>query len=56
MRTTIDYSDFEKDSIFLEGTSSMVLDRVNKVAYMGLSPRSNEQLAQNSGPKIVTLN
>ena len=44
--TTIDYSDFEKDSIFLEGTSSMVLDRVNKVAYMGLSPRSNEQLAK----------
>ena len=24
----------------------MVLDRANKVAYMGLSPRSNEELAQ----------
>ena len=45
-KTTIDYSDFEKDSVFLEGTSSMVLDRANKVAYMGLSPRSNEELAQ----------
>ena len=45
-KTTIDYSDFEKASFFLEGTSSMVLDRVNKVAYMGLSPRSNEELAQ----------
>jgi len=45
-RTTIDYSDFENDSVFLEGTSSMVLDRVNKVAYMGLSARSNEELAQ----------
>ena len=45
-RTTIDYSDFENDSVFLEGTSSMVLDRVNKVAYMGLSARSNEVLAQ----------
>ena len=44
--TTIDYSTFEKDSIFLEGTSSMVLDRVNKVSYMGLSPRSNQELAQ----------
>jgi hypothetical protein len=45
-RTTIDYSDFEKNSVFLEGTSSMVLDRVNKIAYMGLSARSNEELAQ----------
>ena len=45
-KTTIDYSNFEKDSVFLEGTSSMVLDRINKVAYMGLSPRSNEELAQ----------
>ena len=45
-KTTIDYSNFEKESIFLEGTSSMVLDRVNKVAYMGLSPRSNKVLAQ----------
>ena len=45
-KTTIDYSDFENDSVFLEGTSSMVLDRVNKVAYMGLSARSNEVLAQ----------
>ena len=44
-RTTIDFSNFEKDSIFLEGTSSMVLDRINKIAYMGVSARSNEELA-----------
>ena len=44
-QTTIDYSDFEKKSVFLEGTSSMVLDRVNKIAYMGLSARSDEELA-----------
>ena len=44
-RTTIDFSNFEKDSIFLEGTSSMVLDRINKIAYMGVSARSNKELA-----------
>ena len=44
-KTTIDFSSFEKKSVFLEGTSSMVLDRVNKVAYMGLSARSNKELA-----------
>ena len=58
-KTTIDYSDFEKDTVFLEGTSSMVLDRVNKIAYMGLSSRSNEELAQqwtkDYGFKLITF-
>ena len=58
-KTTIDYSDFEKDAVFLEGTSSMVLDRVNKIAYMGLSSRSNEELAQqwtkDCGFKLITF-
>ena len=44
-QTTTDLTEFEKQGIFLEGTSSMVLDRVNKVAYMGLSPRSDEKIA-----------
>ena len=44
-QTTTDLTEFEKQGIFLEGTSSMVLDRVNKVAYMGLSPRSNKKIA-----------
>ena len=42
---TTDLSEFEDQAIFLEGTSSMVLDRVNKIAYTGLSPRTNENLA-----------
>ena len=58
-KITIDYSDFEKDTVFLEGTSSMVLDRVNKIAYMGLSSRSNEELAQqwtkDCGFKLITF-
>jgi hypothetical protein len=37
-----DYSNFEQAGKFLEGTGSMVLDRANKIAYVALSPRSNE--------------
>ena len=44
-RTTVDYSSYEHQSCFLEGTSSLVLDRVNRRAYMGISARSNEDLA-----------
>ena len=43
---TSDYSDFENKNIFLESTSSMVFDRVNKVAYIGLSPRTDKELAR----------
>ena len=43
---TDDYSSYEEDNIFLESTSSMVLDRINKVAYIGLSPRTNSELAK----------
>ena len=40
-----DYSKYEEEDLFLEGTSSLVLDRVNRIAYMGISPRSNLELA-----------
>ncbi len=40
----MDYSDAEKDQIFLEGTGSIVLDRVNRKAYCALSPRADEEL------------
>ena len=38
------YSNFENDNLFLEGTGSLVLDRLNKIAYCSLSQRSNEEL------------
>ena len=41
---THNYSSFEDKDIFLEGTSSMVFDRVNKIVYAGLSPRTNQNL------------
>lgn len=43
---TDDYTSYEEDNIYLESTSSMVLDRINKVAYVGLSPRTNNELAK----------
>ena len=43
---TKDYSSFEDKNMFLEGTSSMVFDRVNKVIYSGLSPRTNKDLLE----------
>ena len=49
---TIDFSEFEGQAVFLEGTSSMVFDRVNKIAYTGLSPRTNENLAKMWGEKF----
>ena len=39
-----DFSPLEKEGIFLEGTGSLVLDRVHKVAYAALSPRTDEYL------------
>jgi len=40
----VDYTSAEKEGIFLEGTGSLVLDRVNRKAYCALSPRSDENL------------
>ncbi|MFP4847252.1 citrulline utilization hydrolase CtlX [Winogradskyella sp. PE311] len=40
----IDYSSAELEGIFLEGTGSIALDRVNRKAYCALSPRADEDL------------
>tara|TARA_B110000438_G_scaffold8754_2_gene8700 strand:- start:11207 stop:12130 length:924 start_codon:yes stop_codon:yes gene_type:complete len=41
---SIDYSSAEKKEYFLEGTGSMVLDRINKKSYCSISERTNEDL------------
>ena len=41
---TYDFTGYEKDNLFLEGTGSMVLDRDNKIAYACLSPRTHQQV------------
>lgn len=40
----VDYSSAEDEGLFLEGTGSLVLDRVNKKAYCALSERTDEDL------------
>jgi hypothetical protein len=40
----IDYSVFEEQGCCLEGTGSLVLDHVNKIAYVSLSNRSNPKV------------
>jgi hypothetical protein len=42
----IDYSVFEDEGCYLEGTGSLVLDYLNKIAYVSLSNRSNPKLIQ----------
>jgi len=40
----IDYTSAEDEGLFLEGTGSLCLDRVNSKAYCALSPRADEEL------------
>jgi len=55
----IDYSIFEKKGRWLEGTGSLVLDHVNKIAYVSLSNRSNPKVihrfAEDFGYEAVTF-
>jgi hypothetical protein len=40
----MDYTSAEEENLFLEGTGSILMDRVNKIAYCALSPRADEEL------------
>lgn len=40
----VDYSVYEKENRFLEGTGSMIFDRTNRIAYAALSERTNAEL------------
>ncbi|SFC81669.1 citrulline utilization hydrolase CtlX [Algibacter pectinivorans] len=40
----VDYTSAEEEHVFLEGTGSIILDRVNRKAYCALSPRADEDL------------
>lgn len=43
-RAETDMSPFESEGLFLEGTGSLVLDRINRVAYAAVSPRTSPRL------------
>ena len=40
----VDYTSAEEENVFLEGTGSVALDRLNRKAYCALSPRADEDL------------
>ncbi len=44
IKNIVDYTSAEEEGMYLEGTGSIILDRVNKKAYCALSPRANEDV------------
>ncbi|MBO3117200.1 amidinotransferase [Winogradskyella sp. DF17] len=44
IKEIMDYTSAEEEGVFLEGTGSMILDRINRKAYCALSPRADEDL------------
>lgn len=48
----LDIRDRENEGLYLEATGSLCLDRVNKVAYVALSKRTDEMLAREWGEKM----
>lgn len=44
IENVLDYTAAEEEKVFLEGTGSMVLDRVHRKAYCSLSARTDEEL------------
>jgi hypothetical protein len=52
LNATLDFSPYEKEGLFLEGTGSMVLDREHKIAYACLSPRTDQKVLQDFCEKM----
>ena len=44
IKNTIDLTFYESKNLFLEGTGSMILDRINKIAYASISERTSEKI------------
>lgn len=45
LESLVDFTEFEEHGVFLEGTGSLILDRVGKVAYAAIGPRTDHQAA-----------
>src|SRR3954470_10527341 len=46
IREGVDYTSFEERDLFLEGTGSLVLDYVHRMAYVSFSKRSSRELVE----------
>ncbi len=44
IESVVDYTSAEEEGVFLEGTGSILMDRVNNKAYCALSQRADEEL------------
>lgn len=44
IESIVDYTSAEEEQIFLEGTGSLILDRIHRKAYCAISPRADEEL------------
>jgi hypothetical protein len=56
---TEDWTTYDAENLFLEGTGSMIIDHENKIIYACLSPRTNkgllQQFAQAHGYTVVSF-
>ncbi len=48
----LEFFEDQDEPVFLEGTGSLVLDRVNKIAYAAVSPRTNLSVLQHFCDKL----
>ena len=46
IRDAYDWTEFEAEGMFLEGTGSMVMDHKNKIVYACISPRTHQSLVE----------
>jgi len=49
IRKLVDFSYYEDEGLFLEGTGSMVLDREDRIAYACISPRTDLKVLKDFG-------
>ncbi|MCU0443784.1 MAG: arginine deiminase-related protein [Microscillaceae bacterium] len=52
VQEVVDLSHFEAQNHFLEGTGSLIFDRVNRIAYACLSPRADKMMLKMFGEKF----
>ena len=55
----VDFTEFEDHGVYLEGTGSLILDRVHRLAYAAIGPRTDrqaaEQFAETFGYELVAF-
>ena len=52
IKNTVDFTIYEQENLYLEGTGSMILDRENKIAYAALSERTSKKILVDFGQKM----